>query len=241
MSAATLLPETLFGQQAVRPLREADFMLDSDSLITLKYKGCMLVLFYSSNNESINLAKIWALVASQIAGPIFAAVNLNYETRVAEAFTKLHALNSPLRWAALRGIPFILVYQNGWPVGFYNGERAVQPIVDYALTLACRPDYFEIAQYPASYGVPTNVGMTGWRPYTPVRNASTDYTSETNLRGYVPGNLFDIPEPTSETPTPPPTPTTPSETSATPPPTPETEGPPITGERPAAPVSEGGV
>lgn len=138
-----LTRQNIFAQEAVKMLNEADFDLASDTKINIRYKECMLVLFYGDNIESRNLAEIWGLAAKQVAGPVFAACNLMVSKRVAEGFTSLNMQGGSLHWARLKGLPFILTYQNGWPVGFYNGERAVQPIIDYSLVLACRSDYHE--------------------------------------------------------------------------------------------------
>jgi len=79
---------------------------------------CILVLFYVENTESYQLANIWALVAQQIAGPIFAAINMLSERKVAEAFTRLKTDGSnPLHWASLRQYPFIVsLFRRKWPV-----------------------------------------------------------------------------------------------------------------------------
>lgn len=176
MSQIRLVSQTLFAQEAVKQLREGDFALDSKSRITIKWEECMLVLFYVNNNESNKLAEVWSIAAHQITGPVFAACNLIVERKVAEAFTKLNSENSPLHWAALSSLPFILVYQNGWPVAFYNGERAVQPIVDYALTLACKGNYREDYQIAGGITVKENYEMGGYTQYYPPRTSSSQYT-----------------------------------------------------------------
>ena len=177
---------SLFGQESVKRLSSSDFDLHTDHPITLKAKGCVIALFYSENTESKNLIKIWALAAQQVAGPIFGACNLLVEREVAAAFSNLNLTNSSLRSYALKVIPFILSYQNGWPVGFYNGERAVQPIIDYVLTLACKADYFEPLQIPAGMQAETNYEMTGWKEYKPVRTDSLQYKVNSPIRGYDP-------------------------------------------------------
>lgn len=175
---------SLFGQESVKRLSDSDFELNTDHSITLRLKECVIVLFYSENNESKNLIKIWALAARQIAGPIFAACNLLFERKVAQAFATLNLTNGSLRNYSLKGIPFILAYQGGWPVGFYNGERAVQPIIDYVLTLACKSDYFEPIQITASMQAEENFEMSGWKEYKPVRTDSLEYKVNNPIRGY---------------------------------------------------------
>lgn len=176
--------ETLFIQAAVKRMGASDFVLNSKELVTLKWDDCILILFYTENTESIKLMSIWAEAAKQIAGPIFAGVNLLYERQVAEAFTRLNMEDTPLRWAALRQSPFILVYRNGWPVAFYNGDRSVQSIIDYALTLACDHSYYEINQIPASMQAEDNFEIGGWTQYTPKRKTSLEYRADKPIRGY---------------------------------------------------------
>lgn len=150
----------------------------------------MLVLFYGDNIESTNLATIWSVAAKNTVGPIFAACNLMIERKVAEAFTALNMINGSLHWAALKTIPYILVYQNGWPIAFYNGERSVQSIIDYSLTLACKAEYHEpenlfggmivaegddlLMKGDTQYGISSN----------PFRKDSLGFTANENLRGY---------------------------------------------------------
>jgi len=180
----------MFAQDAVRQLHQDDFNLDSETKINIKLRECMLVLFYSNNSESINLANIWLVAAKNTVGPVFAAVNLMAERKVAEAFISLNMQNGSLHWAALKTVPFILVYQNGWPVAFYNGERAVQAIIDYALTLACKAEYHEPINIFGGQTVSSqdNLLMKGVTQYgipaNPFRKDSLAFSANENLRGY---------------------------------------------------------
>jgi len=179
-----ILTTELFGQNRVEVLESEDFRLDSEHQIDLKRKECYIILFHTNNEESKNLAIIWNSVAQQIPGPIFAAVNLMAEKKIAQAFNNLNTNNSTYRSFELKGVPFIISYQNGTPVGFYNGERAVQPISDYALTLACKASYFEPLQLTAGVQSDYNVAMTGWSEYEGTRKSSIDYTTGTSIRQY---------------------------------------------------------
>lgn len=179
-----LVSEVLFGQEAVKVLRESDFNLESNEQITIKYKDCMLILFYSQNTESIQLASIWAEIGRQVAGPIFAGVNLLRERKIAEAFANLNFSDNPYRWAALKQQPFILSYRGGHPQAFYNGDRSVQAITDWALTLACTMGYEEHIQIPASMQTENNYQMNKWKEYDPSRTNSAEYTTATPIRGY---------------------------------------------------------
>lgn len=183
-----------FSSETIKRLTGADFNLASKEMITLKYDDCILVLFHVENTESYQMADIWALVAQQVAGPVFGAVNMLSERNVAEAFTRLKSDGSnPLHWASLRQYPFILVYRKGWPVAVYNGPREVQALIDYALTLACEAGYYEILQVGGSMQAEARTEMGPYDVYTNlpgspprIRTESAQYNAEEPIRGFNP-------------------------------------------------------
>uniref|UniRef100_A0A6C0AEX3 Thioredoxin domain-containing protein n=1 Tax=viral metagenome TaxID=1070528 RepID=A0A6C0AEX3_9ZZZZ len=175
-----------FSMETVKQLRADDFNLDSRDLITIKNEGCVLILFYANNRESNDMVAIWSEVASQMAGPTFAAVQLNSEKKIAEAFMKVVSnANLPLNWAGMRQLPFILVYRGGYPQGFYNGERSVDSILNFALTLACNPSFVEHGQLFAGIQVDNNIGIGLPAKQTKNRISSTEYNN-TDLRSFDP-------------------------------------------------------
>ncbi len=181
-----LITATIFSQNAVKVLRGTDFNLGSKPGITLKWNDCILILFYGEGRESQELAKIWAVAASKVAGAVFAACNLTIEKEVAKAFMNLHKMNSTYRSYALKGIPFIITYQNGFPVGFYNGDRTVQQLVDFSLTLACKVDYSEPIQVGAGVAISSdeNLKMDGYAEYDESRKDSLAYKAGTSVRQF---------------------------------------------------------
>ena len=185
---------SLFGQNAVKVLTEDDFELDSDAPIKLRFKSCMIILFHNDNIESKNLLQIWNAAGKQVVGPIFGSINLNNNKLLAQAFTKLNMENSSLHWAALKTMPFILVYQNRWPIGFYNGERTVQDIIDYSLVLACKAEYHEPVNLYGGMVASNNLMMQGVTQYgiqsNPFKKTSLDFTGKEDIRGY---NQNDVP------------------------------------------------
>jgi hypothetical protein len=189
-----IIYRTTFSSETVKRLTKSDFALDSKDLITLNQDDCVLVLFYAENTESIQLVNIWAVAAQQIAGPVFAAINILNERPVAEAFMKLKGMGShSLHWASLKQFPFILVYRNGYPAAFYNGSREVQSIIDYALTLACEAGYYEHTQIPGSMQAETRIDMDQAGAYNqldpgsqPIRKTSVEYISANPIRRFVP-------------------------------------------------------
>jgi len=183
-----------FSSETIKRLTSDDFDLGSKEVITLKYDDCVLVLFHVENTESYQLADIWAIVAQQTAGPVFAAINMLSERRVAEAFTRVKSDGSnPLHWAALRQYPYILVYRKHWPVAVYNGPREVQALIDYALTLACEAGYYEPMQIGGSMQGEARIEMGPYEPYTNIPNTpprvrkdSLEYNAEQPIRGFNP-------------------------------------------------------
>ena len=184
-----LVQNTLFSGGPVRRLTTADFDVQDRSLITIRETDCILVLFYIENQESIDLARLWLVAASQVAGPIFGGINLQVETPVATAFARLRSTGGHgLHWAGLRQLPFILVYRNGWPVAFYDGPRDAATIADYALTLACQANYYEPIQVGAGVALSQNISIPNYTIYQPGANElpqdSYQFTSGQSLRGY---------------------------------------------------------
>lgn len=184
-----IVRRTVFSSENVQTLKEEDFALDSKIPIALKYNDCILVLFFSENTESNSLAVIWSIAAQQVAGPVFAACNIISEKKVAQAFTKIgEDTSNPVNWARIKTIPFILVYRRGWPVAFYNGARAVQPIIDYALTLACAALYTERYQLGLGAQAEASVVMAPYIGKTDddLKKKSTDFSVGVPERGYEP-------------------------------------------------------
>lgn len=176
-----------FTTESVKRLREADFTLESRERVCLKYDDCTLVLFYAENAESKQMAQLWIAAAAQVAGPIFAACNLINERAVAEAFSQLNMdPTNPFHWCGLKEIPFVLVYQRGWPKGFFNGERTVETFVDYALTLACQAGYEEHEHLARSMQVENRLVMISPGVPGPMRTKSVEYIGTSPIRHYNP-------------------------------------------------------
>lgn len=185
---------TIFSSATVKNLKASDFNISSKELITMNVESCMLILFYVENEESKQLATIWAVTAQQVAGPIFGAVNMLNENKVAEAFMKLKTENgNPMHPYSLRGYPFILVYRGGWPVAFYNGARTVAAITEYALTLACNINYSEPLSLAAGMQTEYQIEMPSYDIYSndqglrgnKVRTNSLEY-QDRGIRGFNP-------------------------------------------------------
>jgi hypothetical protein len=180
--------QRVFSPNPIKNLEDNDFELTGSIKIMLKLKKCLIVLFYTDNTESNNIADIWQSAGQQGVGDVFAACNLRLNQKIASAFNELNMENTSLHWAALKTVPFILVYQNGYPIGFYNGDRAVQPILDFSMTLACRSDYREPVNLYGGIQSEDNLGIKGNEQYgsteNPFRKQSLDYVAGKPVRTY---------------------------------------------------------
>lgn len=177
--------DDIFGRQTVKTLTAKDFQLNDDPPITLRYDDCILVLIHGDNSESVNLAKVFSYAAANSIGPVFAHINILREKEVSEAFMRLHGSPGAYNRFTLEGYPTIMAYQNTKPVGFYNGERDAQAIVDYAYTLACRPGYFEPEQLSKSVHIDQSIEMGGF-VQSPTFSTSTQFTAANPINRYNP-------------------------------------------------------
>lgn len=188
---------TVFNTSSVIQLRGADFVLgdkDPTKRVTLVWENCMLALFYGENQESKDLMRIFGSAAVQSPSVKFGACNILYEKEVASAFTQVGTTRGPLDWVAMRGYPFILAYQGGYPVGFYNGPREVQALLDFALTTACRSTYSERVQLAAGVQAEANYQIPPYDPYgvdpkgkaNPELTRSSQFKAGDAIRGYDP-------------------------------------------------------
>ena len=157
----------MFPQNPIQILTSSDFADDSVVKIGLKYHECILILFHSHNEESQQLADIWYRVAQIAVGPVFASCDLVGQQSVARNFMSLESSDTPLRLFGLRQVPFILAYRAGMPQAYYNGDRSVQALSDWSMTLACNKNYTEAIQLGASVSVSTqdNIEMVGLSDY----------------------------------------------------------------------------
>lgn len=131
-----------YVDKKISQLKSSDFNLETKEKITLKDTSCKIILFHGEDEISFNWLKVFTDVASGVAG-ILASVNLFQEKELAIAFYNLgNDENNPLSWAKVTGTPpFILTYQRGNPVGFYNGDINKDLIINFIFQSACKEGY----------------------------------------------------------------------------------------------------
>lgn len=129
----------VFSQDCVYSLTDQDFDCNQHGKISIKDDRFMLVLFHNFDEESINLATLYALTACQIAGPVFAAINVEQYPKVDKAIQEvLRNGEHPYHRFVNEEYPFLLVYRNGVPKAMYNGGKSVASLEEYALVQSCQ-------------------------------------------------------------------------------------------------------
>ncbi len=141
-----------FGQFRVKELAERDFSLGSASPTALVSPKCHVVLFYEPYSTDPEMINIWQRIASDVAGPVIAAVNTSSRSEVMSAFMDVGAdLDNPLNPFSGFGPTTIIVYRSRWPQAFYNGQLSYDAIKKWIMVLACKPGYRE--PYSLYHGV----------------------------------------------------------------------------------------
>lgn len=172
----------------VRILSSKSFTTNSSMLVGLEYKECIIILFYTQNEESIKLLKIWNTLASTVAGPIFATCNVLVEEPVGRAFAAVRSDgNHPLHVYGLHQWPVIIAYRGGFPQAVYNGLRSTQQIANWAMTMACNARYFEPVQIHAGINIDNQSEIVeSPQPYIDkrVKGSSSYFDGSDEVRSY---------------------------------------------------------
>jgi hypothetical protein len=146
-----VLPElkyrTYVSYPYLKELRDSDFDIKSRSLIDFVSKdedinnlniGAWFVLFHDESTISQKYLKTWVELARVVRNDrcYLGHCNLTFEKKIYNNFLKLNNreyFNHPFSWAKYRESPFIMVYRDSWPQGFYNGTIYLEELVDYCI------------------------------------------------------------------------------------------------------------
>lgn len=139
------MPNDFFTPVIVKELQPDDFYLGSRTPTMLKSRDVTLVLFYEfGDEESEQLKDIWAALSIQLAGIQFAAVNGSRQREIMKAFVETGGdPDHPLFPFKINGFPTIIVYRDGWPQAYFNGERSYDTLMAFCLELAWKVGYYE--------------------------------------------------------------------------------------------------
>lgn len=135
----------IFPSRSVRELTSSDFGVDSLTPIYLLVEGCNIILFYSNELDSdtlTGLGNLWSELSYNIESVGFYSVNSSKQKEIMDAFEEIEEdIDHPLHLYKISAYPTILVYRNGWPQAFYNGELSYEDMYTFITTLACVPGY----------------------------------------------------------------------------------------------------
>jgi hypothetical protein len=137
--------DDFFTYVRVRELQPDDYYLGSRTPTMLKSKDTTIILFYlPSDPTSVDLKDIWAQLSVEVGGVSFAACNGSRQTEIMKAYVETGGNpDHPLFPFRVSGFPTIMVYRQGWPQAFYNGDRSYDQLLAYALELAWKTGYYE--------------------------------------------------------------------------------------------------
>lgn len=105
--------------ELIKILSDNDFIIDNDNL-RLIYDQEIIVLFHLEDMQSYSLVKTFASVAQNIAGPVFATVNLSHNSKVA---TLLNKLDKPA--------PIMLFFANKRGINWYNKSGSEESLINF--------------------------------------------------------------------------------------------------------------
>ena len=140
-----LLTRTYVNYPYLKELRDSDFDLKSRTLIDFVSKdedisnlniGAWFVLFHDESAASRKYLRIWTELARTIKNNrcYLGHCNITFEKKIYQNFVKLgdrDNVNHPFAWAKYREAPFMMVYRDSWPQGFYNGTVYLAELVDF--------------------------------------------------------------------------------------------------------------
>jgi len=122
--------DDLFERNRVFELDDEDFALQAVDGLTLKAKGCSIVLFYGKGPLSRQLVTLWHNIAQEFSGVGFYAVNTTLRRNIMRRFTDIKMSPNHMQHKfTVRQVPFIIVYREvgdepgiSYPQDFYNGQ-----------------------------------------------------------------------------------------------------------------------
>ena len=130
----------------IKELTDSDFNISGETLIDLTRNkedikisnGYFFILFIDESSLGKEYLQRWLELAQIVKDDYcnLAYVNLSFEKKILENFKKLASIeniNHPFYWARFMEIPFMMVYKNHWPVGFYNGAKNQNSLVKFII------------------------------------------------------------------------------------------------------------
>jgi hypothetical protein len=130
----------------LREFLTKDFDVNEPTMIDLirddeNNVGYWFILFMDESVSGRNRLQEW-LELSQIVKNDYCKLgycNLTFEKGIFARFRelgKVENLNHPFAWAKFLEVPFMMVYRDHWPQGFYNGPMSQKSVVDFIMLKA---------------------------------------------------------------------------------------------------------
>jgi len=150
-----LLPKftqrTIIDYKYLREFKDKDFNLTSRHFIDLLYdeddstikkltkenlKPYFILFMSDSNTASKAYLNVWLQLAQEIKDDkcYLGFCNLEYEKNVKEAFKLIGSeIDHPYYWARYKEVPFMMVYREGFPQGFYNSSIDIKSLIEFCI------------------------------------------------------------------------------------------------------------
>lgn len=121
-----------------------DFNIEQPTLIDLKKEGFWFIVFIDETQAGREFLQRWLELAQIVKADYLnlGYCNLTFEKKIFDNFkslNKVENIDHPFHWAKYLQTPFMMVYRNSWPVGFYTGDMNQQALVNYIIEDASNP------------------------------------------------------------------------------------------------------
>lgn len=130
-----------------------DFNTEQPTLIDLKREnlkkdkmndGFWFIVFLDETQTGREFLQRWLELAQIVKADYLnlGYCNLTFEKKIFNSFKdlgKVDNIDHPFAWAKFTEIPFMMVFRNHWPQGFYNGPLSQQAVVNYIMDDASNP------------------------------------------------------------------------------------------------------
>jgi hypothetical protein len=137
--------QVIFPQDRVERYTANNFHLGTATPIAIRNKDVTFIMFYLPNDIlSLRAARVFREAAKSYGAVIFASVDCsaNGEREVAQSFLDNANTDNPTSRFTLDGFPTFILYRQGWPQAYYNGQISVNAIRNW-LFVASRQGYSE--------------------------------------------------------------------------------------------------
>ena len=132
----------------LKEFTDKDFNIDQATLIDLNRdffkKDFWFIVFIDESEVGKEFLQRWLELAQFIKEDYLKLgyCNLTFEKKIFNNFKELgriENINHPFSWAKYVQVPFMLIYRNSWPQGFYSGEIKQQNLINYIIDEASNP------------------------------------------------------------------------------------------------------